>query len=132
MERVYIFGHRNPDTDSVMASITLSYLKKKLGMNAVPVVLSSISKETTYALNYFNVKEPMFLNDIKVKVKDLDYYKNCMVVDSASIYEAYNKMEKRSIRKIPVVDKNKKIYRSNDILISYAASVVARRRSVFA
>ena len=73
MEKVYVFGHRNPDTDSVTAAITLAYLKRKLGINAIPVVLSSISSETMYALNYFNVKEPNFLNDIKLKVKDLEY-----------------------------------------------------------
>ena len=109
MEKVYIFGHRNPDTDSVTAAITLSYLKRKQGMNAIPVVLSSISRETSYALNYFNVKEPMFLNDIKLKVKDLEYSKNYMVTESTSIYDSYKKMVKEGISKIPVVDKNKKI-----------------------
>ena len=109
MEQVYIFGHRNPDTDSVTAAITLSYLKRKQGMNAVPVVLSSISRETSYALNYFNVKEPMFLNDIKLKVKDLEYSKNYMVTESSSIYDSYKKMSKEGMSKIPVVDKNKKI-----------------------
>ena len=109
MEKVYIFGHRNPDTDSVTAAITLSYLKRKQGMNAIPVVLSSISRETSYALNYFNVKEPMFLNDIKLKVKDLEYSKNYMVTANTSIYDSYKKMEKEGISKIPVVDKNKKI-----------------------
>lgn len=109
MEKVYIFGHRIPDTDSVTAAITLAYLKRKLGMNAVPVVLSSINRETSYALDYFNVKEPMFLNDIKLKVKDLDYSKNYMVPENASIYYSYKKMEEEGISKIPVVDKNKKI-----------------------
>lgn len=109
MEKVYIFGHRNPDTDSVTAAITLSYLKRKQGINAIPVVLSSITRETSYALNYFNVKEPMFLNDIKLKVKDLEYSKNYMVSENASIYESYKRMEKEGISKIPVVDKNKKI-----------------------
>ena len=109
MEKVYIFGHRNPDTDSVTAAITLSYLKRKLGMNAIPVVLSSITRETSYALKYFNTKEPMFLNDIKLKVKDLEYSKNYMVTANTSIYESYQKMEKEGISKIPVVDKNKKI-----------------------
>lgn len=109
MEKVYVFGHRNPDTDSVTAAITLAYLKKKMGLNAIPVILSSISKETTYALNYFKVKEPMFLNDVKLKVKDLDYSKGYMVDSDVSIYEAYKKMEKEEISKIPVVDKNKKI-----------------------
>ena len=46
MEKVYIFGHRNPDTDSVTAAITLSYLKNKLGMNTIPAdVLKNIKKE---------------------------------------------------------------------------------------
>jgi len=109
MENVYIFGHRNPDTDSVTASITLSYLKRKQGINAVPAILSSISRETSYALNYFNVKEPMFLNDVKLKVKDLDYSKDYMATTDISIYEAYKKMEEEGISKIPIVDKNKKI-----------------------
>ena len=109
METVYIFGHRNPDTDSVTAAITLAYLKRKLGMNAIPVILSSINKETKYALNYFSVKEPMFLNDVKLKVKDLDYSKGYMAPMDYSIYDAYEKMAKEGISKIPIVDKYKKI-----------------------
>ena len=109
MEKVYIFGHRNPDTDSVTAAITLSYLKRKLGMNAVPVILSSITRETSYALNYFKVKEPLFLNDVKLKVKDLDYSKGYMAHEDISIYEAYKKMTEEQISKIPIVDKNQKL-----------------------
>ena len=109
MEKVYVFGHRNPDTDSVTAAITLSYLKRKLGMNAIPVILSSINRETKYALNYFGVKEPMFLNDVKLKVKDLDYSKGYMAPADYSIYDAYHQMIKEGISKIPIVDKNKKI-----------------------
>ena len=109
MEKVYVFGHRNPDTDSVTAAITLSYLKRKQGINAVPVILSSISRETMYALNYFNVNEPIFLNDVKLKVKDLDYSKGYMATEDISIYEAYKKMEDEKISKIPIVDKDKKI-----------------------
>lgn len=109
MEQVYVFGHRNPDTDSVTAAITLAHLKKKLGLNAVPVILSSINKETKYALNYFGAKEPMFLNDVKLKVKDLDYSKGYMASTDFSIYDAYHKMVEEGITKIPIVDKNKKI-----------------------
>ena len=53
METVYIFGHRNPDTDSVTSAIALAYLKNNLGYNAIPAILSSINLETKYALNYF-------------------------------------------------------------------------------
>ncbi len=109
MESVYVFGHRNPDTDSVTAAITLSYLKRKLGMNSTPVILSSVNRETKYALNYFGVKEPSFLNDVKLKVKDLDYSKGYMVQGDCSIYDAYQKMVTEGISKIPVVDKSKQL-----------------------
>jgi len=109
MEQVYVFGHRNPDTDSVTAAITLAYLKRKQGMNAIPVILSSINLETKYALDYFGVKEPIFLNDVKLKVKDLDYSKGYMITPDYSIYDAYKKIASEGISKIPVVDKEHKI-----------------------
>ena len=109
MEQTYIFGHRNPDTDSVMGAISLSYLKNRLGFNTVPAVLSSINLESRYALEYFGVKEPMFLNDVKIKVKDLNYTKNYSVTEKDSIRDAYYKMIEAKISKIPVVDNNRKL-----------------------
>ena len=53
MEEVFIFGHRNPDTDSVMSSIALSYLKKQLGMKAEARVIGEINDESKYILNKF-------------------------------------------------------------------------------
>lgn len=118
MSKVYIFGHRNPDTDSVAAAISLSYLKNQLGMNTVPAVLSSVNPESKYALNYFGVKEPIFLNDVKIKIKDLNYTKKYSITDKDSINDAYYKMTEAGISKIPVVDKDKKmkgIITMNDI-----------------
>ena len=109
MEKVYIFGHRNPDTDSVTAAITLSYLKNKIGMNTVPAVLSSINLESKYALDYFGIKEPIFLNDVNIKIKDLRYTKNYTIRKNDSILEAYNRMNAVGISKIPVVDDNKNL-----------------------
>ena len=109
MEKVYIFGHRNPDTDSVTAAITLSYLKNKLGMNTIPAVLSSINLESKFALNYFNVPEPIFLNDVNIKLRDLKYTKNYTVKENDSIYEAYYRMNKAGISKIPAIDKDKNL-----------------------
>lgn len=124
-DRVYVFGHRNPDTDSVTSAIALAYLKNELGVNAVPAILSSTNLETKFALNYFNVKEPIFLNDVKIKVKDIEYTKNYTIHEDESIYTAYYKMEKASISKIPVVDSNKKmlgIVSSKDIARAQFAS----------
>ena len=108
-DKVYIFGHRNPDTDAVTAAITLAHLKRELGMNAIPAVLSGINSETRYVLNYFKVKEPIFLNDVKLKVKHLNYTKKYSVMENDSINDAYLKMTDAGISKIPVVDDNKKL-----------------------
>ncbi len=109
MKKIYIFGHRNPDTDSVSSAIALAYLKQKLGVNAVPAVLSSVNSETRYALNYFKTKVPVFLNDVKLKVKDLHYTRNYSITEEDSINDAYTKMNEAGISKIPVVDHNKKM-----------------------
>jgi len=109
MDKIFIFGHRNADTDSVCASISLSYLKNKLGYNTVPAVLSSINLESKFALDYFNVKEPIYLNDVRIKIKDIDYIKKFTVNKNESIKTAYEKMNKVNISKIPVVDEHKKM-----------------------
>ena len=109
MEKTYIFGHRKPDTDSVTSAISLSYLKNKQGMNTIPAVLSSINLESKFVLNYFNIEEPIFLNDVNIKIKDLKYTKNYTINENESIYTAYYKMNSANISKIPIVDKNKNL-----------------------
>ena len=110
MKKVYVFGHRNPDTDSVTAAISLSYLKNRLGgMRAVPAILSSINLETKYVLDYFDVKVPRFLNDVKLKVKDLKYTKNFYVTENDSLNDAYCRMSYAGISKIPVLGDKKKL-----------------------
>ena len=109
MDKIYIFGHRNADTDSVCSAISLSYLKNKLGYNTVPAILSSINLETKFALDYFGVKVPIFLNDVKLKIKDVDYIKKFTVNKNESIQKSYEKMNGLDISKIPVVDDDKKM-----------------------
>jgi inorganic pyrophosphatase/exopolyphosphatase len=70
-KKTFIFGHKKPDTDSITASISLSYLKNQLGDNTEPRALGSLNKETKYALKYFGVKEPQYLNDVKIQIKDV-------------------------------------------------------------
>ena len=108
MDKIYVFGHRNPDTDSVCSAIALSNLKNELGMNTVPAILSDINNETKYALKYFNTDKPMFLNDVKLKIKDLDYRKDYFINEYESVYSGYQKMAESGTSKIPIVDENQK------------------------
>ncbi len=108
MQNIYVFGHRNPDSDSVCSSIGLAYLKEKLGYKVEPRILSDINKETAFVLDYFNVEKPKFLNDVKVRIKDIKFEKKMFINENASIYDAYNKMSLKNTTAIPLVnDENK-------------------------
>ena len=97
MNKILIFGHKKPDTDSVCSAISLSYLKNKLGHNTVPMVLGEINNETKFVLNYFNVDTPNYLNDVKLQIKDLDYLKGVFVERHTSIFSTYNYMNNQKI-----------------------------------
>ncbi len=109
MREIYVFGHKKPDTDSVTASIALSYLKRAMGINAKPMILDRINKETEFVLNYFNVKVPEYLEDVKLQLKDLNYYKNCFIDEGSSINKAYKYMSEHNITGVPIVKNNKKV-----------------------
>ena len=101
---IYVFGHKNPDTDAVTSAINLSYLKNQLGMNTTPRVLGNINNETEFVLNYFNVKKPEYLNNVKLQIKDLDYNNKHHIEDNNSIYFAYNYMTENNINNIPILN----------------------------
>ena len=107
MKKTYIFGHRKPDTDSVMSAIALSYLKNELGDTTEARVLGSVAKEAKYALDTFHVEEPKYLNDVKLQLKDIHYHKGFYIEDTKSIYDAYQAMLKEELTGIPVCKKNK-------------------------
>lgn len=108
MNKVLIFGHKKPDTDSVVAAISLSYLKNKLGMSCEPRVLGEINSETKFILDYFNIKHPKYLNDVKLEVKDVNYLKNNFVSEYESVYKCFNYMTDKKISTLPIIDNNGK------------------------
>ena len=108
MEKIYIFGHKKPDTDSVTSSIALSYLKNQLGLKTEPRVLGDINNETKFVLNYFHVEEPKYLNDVKLQIKDVNYHQDYFIKENSSIKEAYEYMQKKEITGVPLVDEKKK------------------------
>lgn len=109
MNEIYVFGHKNPDTDSVTAAITLAHLKKELGINAIPKILGNINNETQFVLDYFNVKKPSYLNNVKLQVKDINYKNKYFIKDKNSIYYAYNYMTENSINNVTIVNEKNKV-----------------------
>jgi manganese-dependent inorganic pyrophosphatase len=106
----YIFGHKNPDTDSVCAAISFSYLKNKLGFNTRPAVLGDVNSETKYALDYFKFKVPYHLNDVKLQIKDVSYHKNCFIDKNTTIKDAFDYLHKHSLTGVGVVENKNQYY----------------------
>lgn len=71
MGKVLVFGHKNPDTDSITAAISYAYLKQQLGMDAEAVRLGSISNETQYALDYFGIEAPRLIEKAAPEAKQV-------------------------------------------------------------
>ena len=62
-EKIYVVGHKIPDSDSVCSSLAYAYFLKKKGKNAIPVKLNEVNPETKFILNYFKVKIPETLKN---------------------------------------------------------------------
>jgi len=105
--QTFIFGHRNPDTDSVCSSIALSYLMNEDGANTVPKVLGHLNVETKFVLDYFKVKTPDYLNDTKIQIKDIKYNKKAVINESKSINDAFALMQKENVTALPIIDLKK-------------------------
>lgn len=71
MDKTLIFGHKNPDTDTICSALAYADLKNKLGFDAEPARLGSVSKETQFALDYFSVDAPQFIEKVDEDVKNV-------------------------------------------------------------
>ena len=108
MEKTLIFGHQKPDTDSITSAISLSYLKNKLGENTEARTLGTLNSETKFVLKYFGFKEPKYLTDVRLQIRDIDYLKNCFLSENDSILKAYNYMNQTTISVLPVISSDKR------------------------
>jgi len=104
---LYITGHKNPDTDSICAAIAYSEFKNKTGiLEAVPVRLGDINRETEFILNYFDVEVPKLIETVKVQVSDLHIDNVAPVSPDISLKMAWNIMKRNNTKTLPVVDDN--------------------------
>lgn len=102
---LYVFGHQKPDTDTICSAIALANLEQALGNEATAYKLGNVNKETAYALNYFDVKEPATLSSVN---------EDCEValVDHNEFSQSAQGIEKASIKMI--IDHHKVKFESKD------------------
>ncbi len=101
---IYITGHKNPDTDTIVSTLAYADLKKKLGYHVTPIRIGNINSETAFILRKFNVSAPPLFYDIKTRVCDIDFDYAYRVGPKAMIKEAWEIMRANDKKVIAVVD----------------------------
>ena len=84
MNEIYVSGHRNPDTDSIVASMAYAKLRNALGDREYKAVrIGAINDETQHMLDHFGFEPPEFIKSMRTQVRDLDFDRppelNCSV-----------------------------------------------------
>lgn len=104
-EKIYVVGHKNPDTDSICSAIAFARLKERLGLEqVVPYRAGKLNRETEFVLNYFGVRTPEYLPDLHIRVKDLLNDGVPTVSLGTSLREAWLAMKGKAQKTLPVVD----------------------------
>ncbi len=101
--KVYVVGHKNPDTDSICSAIAYASLKTKItGRPHEPRRAGQLNEETQYVLDHFKVKVPGLLSDLREQIKDVELKEVEGLKSSISIRTAWEEMRQSNIHTLPV------------------------------
>ena len=106
-DKVYVIGHKNPDTDSICSSICYAYLKRQItGDDYVPMRAGEINAETKYVLNAFSAAVPEYMENVSTQVKDVEYRHIDGVDGEISIKNAWEILSESGATTLPSVNEN--------------------------
>lgn len=103
---VYIVGHRNPDTDSICSAIAYADLKNRDGgaFHYTPTRAGQINSETEYVLNYFGIEQPLYLNNLGTRVKEMEIRHTPPIKRDLSLRKAWQLMGDEKCVTLPIVN----------------------------
>lgn len=104
LKKTLVLGHRNPDTDSICSAICYANFKHKLtGEIYEPCRAGNVNPETQYVLDYFKLKAPRLVENVKTQVKDIEIRKTKGVSRGISLKNAWGLMQENNVVTIPCV-----------------------------
>ena len=93
MSKVLVFGHKNPDTDTICSAIVMADMQNKMGVEAEATRLGEINKETKYALEYFKKESPRIIEKVEEG-------QEVILVDHNEFQQSVNGIEKAKITSV--------------------------------
>lgn len=107
-EKIFVIGHKNPDTDSICSAIAYCDIKNRTTQENryIPKRAGQINEETEYVLNRFGVHPPGYLSNIGTQVKDMDIRLSPEANKSMSLKNAWDLMQENSIVSLPIREKD--------------------------
>jgi manganese-dependent inorganic pyrophosphatase len=105
--RVFIMGHVNPDTDTIVASMAYAHLKNQLndGYEYVPVRAGKVNEETDFVLNEVGLEPPEFLSSAGTQIMDIDIRELSGLSHTATLKAAWGLLKERGLVTIPITTK---------------------------
>ena len=106
-DKIFVIGHKNPDTDSICSAIAYCDIKNRTFQNKryIPKRAGQINEETEFVLNRFGIQPPVYLSNIGTQVKDMDIRMSPEADKSMSLKNAWDLMQENSIVSLPIRDK---------------------------
>ncbi len=104
-KKVFVSGHKNPDTDSICSAIAYAALKNKTDDGVfVPKRAGEVNNETKYVLDFFDVETPEFIGHVGTQVKDVEIKPTPSLDEGISLKNAWNKMRDLRESTMPIVN----------------------------
>ncbi len=112
MDPIYVTGHRNPDTDSIVAAMAYAALRNSLGdREYAPACLGRVSDETQMVLDQFGFQPPQLITSVHNQVKDLEFDTPPLLSAAVTVGRAWsNLQELKNISAIPVANEDGTLY----------------------
>ncbi len=111
MSEIYVTGHRNPDTDSIVAAIAYANLRNALGDRDYRAArIGAINDETQKLLDRFGFEPPLLVKSMRTQVRDLDFDHPPVFGASVTLDLAWQAMREGKIAAVPVTDEEGALY----------------------
>jgi manganese-dependent inorganic pyrophosphatase len=102
---LFVFGHRNPDTDAICSAIAYAdFLKQTTRPDAVPACCGTPNSRTEFALRSAGIPQPRIIMDVRPEIEDVCQRNMVLAHENDVFYDVYRRMDEHEVRSVPVLD----------------------------